>query len=60
MNSDNDIKFTNKYRCVKCGAPNQIIRTQECNEGVIEECETHCTSCKHVDYWAHGAFESVA
>jgi len=26
-------------------------------DGRINECETHCKKCGHVDYWAYGWYE---
>ena len=49
--------FHNKNSCNKCAGKNNI-KTIDTDTGYISECETICTKCGHMDYWAYGFFQS--
>jgi len=57
-----DVNYTTLYdnydKCLKCNSRNKLQR-QVIDGSYICECETICTNCGNIDYWAYGRYENI-
>jgi hypothetical protein len=51
------VDYDDKRICIKCGGINEI-KIIDSYETYIHECETKCTACGHLDYWAYGWYSA--